>query len=907
VRLKPDPQGLTLVEKLGGWAKFYATQITSVVRAIWGWEDTNANKWIAYGTSNTQSTSLVAITCLTNGSGITTASTNANNIYDITPKVSSGYTRVNFVADPSGFIIIKNNSTSPPAGVTQIYVSTPVSVGGLVIFGLYNIYSITAFDIYIYALDKLDNIIYPKYTTLTSPLAITGGSSSVSGNLASITFTFALQTSPPFLVGEGVSYTGINPVGWNGCGIVQSCTVTSVIINAYQSTPGAYVSGGSLSNSGLTPVFVPIDNSVIVMVILADHGYNVGDTFSIPNEVSVGGNSVYGNYIVTQVPNYWSFYINTEYVFGTSGSPNIFTAHGGSNIIIGGSSTTSVVTLNIGLSLSRPSVPVSGGSSTTSAVTLLVPSDINFTYGAGATITVSGIVSPATWNGTYTVISTTSGSVTYALSGSALSWGSGGSIEIEVVPYVGSFITVNGVYPTSWNGSFVVSSATTTTISYALSGSALSWVSGGSVSFVGGNATFVYSAQNVVSSGYVNQGAVSSNINATNWVLDNWGEVLLACPLGYAPTSVSGTNVNYGPIYAWDPISSAMQIAPITNCPILSTGFFVAMPQRQVIAWGTTFSGIIDPLLIRWCDVSNYNVWVAQTTNQAGSYRLSTGSAIIGAIQAQQQGLLWTDIGLWSMQYIGTPYVYSFNQLGQGCGLIARRAMGILGGIVYWMGRSQFFTLSGDGVTPLLCPIWDVVFQNLDLANLSKITCAPNSLFNEVTWYYPVIGGNGENAAYIRVNTVLNAWEFGTLGRTAWIDNSVLGPPIGYDPANQYIYQHEISPDADGAAMVSSFTTGYFAIAEGDQKAFLDQVWPDFKWGYYSQSQLASISITFNACDYPGQTPTTYGPFTVTQASTWFSPRIRARLISITVSSSDAGTWWRMGALRYRVCADGKF
>ena len=50
VRFKPDPNGNILPEKLGGWAKFYANPIYSIVRAILGWEDTDANKWIAFGT-----------------------------------------------------------------------------------------------------------------------------------------------------------------------------------------------------------------------------------------------------------------------------------------------------------------------------------------------------------------------------------------------------------------------------------------------------------------------------------------------------------------------------------------------------------------------------------------------------------------------------------------------------------------------------------------------------------------------------------------------------------------------------------------------------------------------------------------------------------------------------------------
>ena len=197
---------------------------------------------------------------------------------------------------------------------------------------------------------------------------------------------------------------------------------------------------------------------------------------------------------------------------------------------------------------------------------------------------------------------------------------------------------------------------------------------------------------------------VGPEINAIDWTLDNFGEVLIACPI-QAPNS----GVPFQPIYAWPPGQPSATIIP--NAPVVNDGIFVAMPQRQIIAWGSTQTGIQDPLLINWCDVGNYNQWVALVTNQAGSYRIPTGSHIVAGVQGPQQAIIWTDIDCWSMQYIGPPYVYSFNKIGAGCGLIARKGAAFVGGIGFWMGPSQFFTLSGNGVQPLPCSVWDVVFQ----------------------------------------------------------------------------------------------------------------------------------------------------------------------------------------------------
>jgi hypothetical protein len=382
-------------------------------------------------------------------------------------------------------------------------------------------------------------------------------------------------------------------------------------------------------------------------------------------------------------------------------------------------------------------------------------------------------------------------------------------------------------------------------------------------------------------------------IDAVDWTLDNWGEALIACPLN-------------GPIYAWSPTTGSPRAAIIADAPAVNEGAFVAMPQRQIIAWSSTFNGIKDPLLIRWCDVENYNAWIASLTNQAGSYRIPKGSRIVQCIQAGQQALIWTDLGIWAMQYVGPPYVYQFNELGTGCGLIGRKAAGSMGGTVYWMGQSQFYRLSGGGVEPIRCPIWDVIFQDLDTDNLDKIRIAPNSRFGEIAWYYPTKSNGGEINAYVKYNVILDQWDFGSLARTAWINESVLGPPIGAG-TNRYIYQHETSPDADGQPMDSSFQTGYFVINEAENKMFVDQVWPDMKWGYYGGTQDANVNLTFYVTDYAGQTPITYGPYILTESTTFITPRFRGRLVSVKIDSNDIGSFWRIGNTRYRFQPDGKF
>lgn len=383
-------------------------------------------------------------------------------------------------------------------------------------------------------------------------------------------------------------------------------------------------------------------------------------------------------------------------------------------------------------------------------------------------------------------------------------------------------------------------------------------------------------------------------ITATNWSLDNWGEILLACPAN-------------GPIYSWSPDSGFANAIKVATAPLINGGIFVAEPAQILVSWGSSFTGVVDPMQINWSDSGDYTNWTVSALTQAGGFRIPTGSRIVGGLQGPQTSLIWTDLALWSMDYIEPPLVFGFNSIANNCGLIGRNAMCVVNNNVMWMGASNFFILAGGTVSVIPCSVWDYVFQNLDTDNLDKITCASNANFGEVSWYWPSLsGGTGEVDSYVKVN-YLNGyiWDFGTLQRTAWVDQNVLGEPIGGD-ASGYVYQHEISPDADGQPMLPSLTTGYFEVADGENLSFVDWVLPDFRYNYYPDQPAAVLSMQFGIADYPNDTPKIVGPYNVTSSLQAFNTRFRSRFAQITISSSDLGTFWRLGNIKIRAVPDGK-
>lgn len=384
-----------------------------------------------------------------------------------------------------------------------------------------------------------------------------------------------------------------------------------------------------------------------------------------------------------------------------------------------------------------------------------------------------------------------------------------------------------------------------------------------------------------------------------NWSLDNFGQNLVAVP----------TN---GSLYQWvPPIASGNNATIVTQAPSPNWAMFMAQPQEQVVLLGSSVSGVQDPMLVAWCDAGDLTDWTASITNQAGTFRLSRGSKIVGGVQAALMALIWTDVGLWTMSYIQPPFVYSFNEIARGCGLLAQHAFCVLNQQVYWLNNKSFFVLDGNGVRPLECTVWDFIFKNITTTQVEKTFMGANSNFSEATCFFPSATGVGEIDSYVKFNQIDSTWDFGNLVRLSWIDQSVFGSPIGIDGPNGLMQQHEVAVDADGQPMAGvEILTGYADLEDGETFIFMHWLIPDFVWAGSSDLSSRVLTVTVYLLDYPGDIdgagPGILGPFTITSATQYITIQKRARQIALKIESDGLGVQWRLGGFRYKGAPDGR-
>ena len=393
------------------------------------------------------------------------------------------------------------------------------------------------------------------------------------------------------------------------------------------------------------------------------------------------------------------------------------------------------------------------------------------------------------------------------------------------------------------------------------------------------------------------------------WSFDNAGEDL------YAWKKNGGT-------YVWDTSVGLdnNRITQVSGAPTASITGLVSTPDRHLVCFGTETTigtpGTQDTMFIRWSDQENFTQWVANTTNTAGSQRLGQGSKIISAKKTRNEILVWTDLGLHSMQFIGPPFTFGFRLLGTDCGAVGMNSTVVVNDTAYWMSEGRFMVYRG-AIQELPCTVKSYVFGDINQGQNPQIYAGENNEYNEVVWYY-CSANSSQVDRYVIFNYQENIWYIGNLNRSTWVDQGVYNVPqaTGYEanstaattqtlngasPGRSFIYEHETGTTDNGNIMSSFITSGDVDIADGDNFMFIRGYIPDFK------NLQGTVKMNLLSREFPVDTPTESGEIDITSTTREVNTRARGRQIAVKISNdSSVDDNWRFGTLRVDARPDGK-
>ena len=408
------------------------------------------------------------------------------------------------------------------------------------------------------------------------------------------------------------------------------------------------------------------------------------------------------------------------------------------------------------------------------------------------------------------------------------------------------------------------------------------------------------------------------------WSQSNFGEDLLFSPRG-------------GALYLWQPgggatpaYSTRGTVVSGLDVPSKINQIMVSDSTRIVIAFGCNDYGVYnippqDPLLIRWTAQESYTDWTPTAENQAGSYRLSHGSEIVGAFQTRQEIVVFTDAAVYSMQYLGPPYVWGFTLLADNISIVSPNAVATAAGVVYWMGTDKFYVYSGR-IETLPCSVRQYIFQDINRNQEAQFFAGTNEGYSEVWWFYCSAESDVIDR-YVIFNYLDRVWYYGTMDRTAWLDSALRQFPQAATGTNIIVY-HETAVD-DGSTNPPSPIDAYvqssdFDIGDGHNYGFVWRLIPDITFDGSNTAGATSdkpyVTFTLRPRQNPGSSYGVVNSPEVTSAQSYAGQqtynvqqfteivytRLRGRQMAFKIESNALGTQWQIGVPRIDVRPDGR-
>jgi len=367
-------------------------------------------------------------------------------------------------------------------------------------------------------------------------------------------------------------------------------------------------------------------------------------------------------------------------------------------------------------------------------------------------------------------------------------------------------------------------------------------------------------------------------------------------------------------------------VSIIVDVPTKQNNLVVSDTSRFIIVFGCNDYGsaTLDPMLIRWSAQDDPYNWTPDPTNQAGFVRVSHGSEIVAIVQTRQEVLVLTDSAVYSLQYLGPPYVWAPQLLGDNISIMSPNAAIIASGIVYWMGVDKFYSYDGR-VQTLNCDLRRFVFSDINQEQALQVFCGTNEGFNEVWWFYCSANSTAIDR-YVIYNYLEKIWYYGTMERTAWLDSGLQPYPIAakYNSStltgNLLNHETGLNDNTTGTATAidAYISSSEFDIGDGHNFGFVWRVLPDLTFENAENTPagaVPSVTMTLYGLANSGSGVTSSAAQPVAKSSTYviteqftgmIFTRMRGRQMIFKISSNQINTCWQLGAPRIDIRPDGR-
>ena len=188
---------------------------------------------------------------------------------------------------------------------------------------------------------------------------------------------------------------------------------------------------------------------------------------------------------------------------------------------------------------------------------------------------------------------------------------------------------------------------------------------------------------------------------------------------------------------------------------------FVTVVRDFVVAANTYESSVQEQYRVRWSDINNETNWTTSATSQADYQDIPDGGQIVG-IRGGEFGLIFLERAIHRMSYVGTPFIFQFDNISRNKGCMVAGSIAQYQGITFFLSDDGFYMCDGQNVIPIGAEKIDKFFLNdASESDYTTMSAAVDPIRKLVLWNYVSTSGDRKLLIY---NFSPKRWTYGDAG-----------------------------------------------------------------------------------------------------------------------------------------------
>jgi hypothetical protein len=188
---------------------------------------------------------------------------------------------------------------------------------------------------------------------------------------------------------------------------------------------------------------------------------------------------------------------------------------------------------------------------------------------------------------------------------------------------------------------------------------------------------------------------------------------------------------------------------------------FITVVRDFVVCANIKESGDQSQYRVRWSALNDETDWTENVNTQSDYQDIPDGGQIVG-IRGGEFGLVLLERAIHRMTYVGTPFIFQFDNISRGKGCMVSGSIAQYQGVTFFLSDDGFYMCDGQTVTAIGAEKIDRFFlQDASESDYGSMSSAVDPIRKLVIWNYKTVNGNRSVLIY---NFKTQKWTYGDAG-----------------------------------------------------------------------------------------------------------------------------------------------